>query len=148
MSSLEFQWRKRAHSSWNISILNLVKKTIKINQFRVLVESFPSYERFHPQLVWGFFTLLCVSLILVISTKCLHCYEMTNGLMMHCCHFILSYHTSRKFSLQLEAYVFTPFVQTFLLWNRAYINSEVNRTIRNGKPFWNKVYCLIQWQTT
>ena len=40
---------------FSTSIFILVKKTIKINQFRVLVESFPSYERFHPQLVWGFF---------------------------------------------------------------------------------------------
>ena len=37
------------------TIFILVKKAIKIIQFRVLVKSVPSFERFHPQLVWGFF---------------------------------------------------------------------------------------------
>ena len=36
------------------TIFILVKKAIKIIQFRVLVKSVPSFERFHPQLVWGF----------------------------------------------------------------------------------------------
>ena len=41
-------------STTNKTIFILVKKSIKIIQFRVLVINVPSFERFHPQLVWGF----------------------------------------------------------------------------------------------
>ena len=133
LTSLNLFWVPLAQNCSFISIFILVKKTIIINQFRVLVKSVPSYERFHPQLVWGFFHISAYILTLASmnSFKTLHQYLLFKNKM------VINLNSNAKI-ISVKGKI-----KTISLVNYCHY---LSLSATNLMPAWNSTVCLSPYQ--